>query len=67
VSFAAIFLCVASQRVLVVLSLLLLFPYRRSPQTFGYTLVNEICRTLFGKQPQTGEKDFAILLSVHVR
>jgi hypothetical protein len=38
VSFAAITLCVASQRVFVVV-VVYLFRYRFSPETFGYTLV----------------------------
>jgi hypothetical protein len=38
VSFAAITLCVASERVIVIIYL---FPYRPSPETFGYTLVHD--------------------------
>jgi hypothetical protein len=36
-SFAVITLCVASQRVFIVVSVY--FVYRLSPETFGYTLV----------------------------
>jgi hypothetical protein len=38
VSFAAITLCIASQRVFVII-VVYLFRYRLRPETFGYTLV----------------------------
>jgi hypothetical protein len=40
VDFAAITLCVASQRVFIVV--VCLFRYRLSPETFGYTLVYDL-------------------------
>jgi hypothetical protein len=40
VSFAAITLCVAFQRVFIIV--VYLFRYRLSPETFGYTLVSII-------------------------
>jgi hypothetical protein len=48
VSFAAKTLCVASQRVFIVVCLFVcLFRYRLSPETFGYTLVSLLSCTNF--------------------
>jgi hypothetical protein len=46
VSFATITLCVASQRVFIVVVYFVIDSVRKRPETFGYTLVHRIFRSL---------------------